>query len=293
MSKDIKNYGRSVRDRLLTISKEEGIPYQTILTRYIQERLLYRVSQSDFKDNFFLKGGALLYAHNQLKPRPTKDLDFLGHHINNETDFIKAVFSKIASFPCPEDGVIFNTEKMEATNITEEKDYHGVRLSIPAELDSIRQNITMDVGFGDVVTPGPQLLDYPGLLNTVPPVSILAYSLETVVAEKFEAMISLSYDNSRMKDFFDLYRIFSAQTLDDTILGEAISNTFHNRGTAYVEEHPVFTGEFFNNAIKITQWKAFLRKIKNKEQLEFAEVGNLITAKLKPYWNVGINANKE
>ena len=84
--REIKNYGRSVKDRLLTVSIESGIPYMTILVRYIQERLLYRLAQSEYCNNFFLKGGALLYAFNQEKARPTKDIDFLGTHISNDSD---------------------------------------------------------------------------------------------------------------------------------------------------------------------------------------------------------------
>ena len=202
MTKEIKNYGRSVKARLLTLSKESGIPYMTILVRYIQERLLYRVAQSEYRANFFLKGGALLYAFNQEKARPTKDIDFLGTHINNDGEYIKSIFAQIAAVPCNEDGIIFDSDSIEVEDITQDKEYHGLRLTIMASMDSVRQRISMDIGFGDVVTPGPQDLDYPLLLENVPGVSILAYSLETVVAEKFEAMISISVNNSRMKDFF-------------------------------------------------------------------------------------------
>ena len=106
MTKEIKNYGRSVKARLLTLSKESGIPYMTILVRYIQERLLYRVAQSEYRANFFLKGGALLYAFNQEKARPTKDIDFLGIHININGEYIKSVFAQIAAVPCEEDGIL-------------------------------------------------------------------------------------------------------------------------------------------------------------------------------------------
>ena len=210
--KEIKDYGKSVRTRLLTVSKESGIPYMTILVRYLQERLLYRVSQSEFKENFYLKGGALLYAFHQEKARPTKDIDFLGTHISNDRDYIKAVFAKIAEVPCDEDGVKFVADSIEVIDITQEKKYHGARLTMTAHLDTVRQQISMDIGFGDVVTPGPQDLTYPLLLENIPAVSLLAYSLETVVAEKFEAMISLSVNNSRMKDFYDLYRILDDAT---------------------------------------------------------------------------------
>lgn len=126
----------------------------------------------------------------------------MGTHINNDGEYIKSIFAQIAAVPCNEDGIIFDSDSIEVEDITQDKEYHGLRLTIMASMDSVRQRISMDIGFGDVVTPGPQDLDYPLLLENVPGVSILAYSLETVVAEKFEAMISLSVNNSRMKDFF-------------------------------------------------------------------------------------------
>ena len=286
MSKEIKNYGRSVKTKLLTLSKESGIPYMTILVRYFQERLLYKVAHSDYKNNFLLKGGALLYAFGQEKARPTKDIDFLGRHINNDREYVKAVFSEIASVTCETDGVVFDADSIEVMDITQEKEYHGVRLTILAMLESIRQTISMDIGFGDVVTPGPKHLEYPLLLESVPEVEILAYSLETVVAEKFEAMISLSVNNSRMKDFFDVYRILKEGNLDEEVLKEAVKNTFENRGTGYVEGHPLFGDEFFKDPIRTSRWNGFLKSIRTKEQIAFEEVGEVIQEKMKGYWEI-------
>ena len=284
MTKTVKNYGKSVRTRLLNLSKEEGIPFMTLLVRYLQERLLYRVSQSTFHDNLYLKGGALLYAHQQEKSRPTKDIDFLGRHINNDSDFVKSVFCKIVSIPCETDGVVFDGEHIEAVNITEDKEYHGVRLTILAALDTIRQKISIDIGFGDVVVPMPQSLDYPVLLKDVPKVSVLAYSLETVVAEKFEAMISLSVDNSRMKDFFDVSRILTTGDVNPLLLQEAITHTFKNRGTVYKENHPLFEAAFYENEKRQIQWRAFLRNIKWTDPVTLGEVGTVIIEGLMPYW---------
>lgn len=282
--KEIKNYGKSVRARLLTVSKESRVPYMTILVRYLQERLLYRVSQSEFKENFYLKGGALLYAFNQEKARPTKDIDFLGIHISNDRDYIKAVFAKIALVSCEEDGVTYDAETIEVVDITQEKKYHGARLAMTAHLDTVRQQISMDIGFGDVVTPGPQNLSYPLLLENVPGVNVLAYSLETVVAEKFEAMISLSVNNSRMKDFYDLYRILGDGEWDSVILGEAVRNTFANRKTTFVENHPLFSDEFYLDAGRIARWNGFLKGINSKELIPFAETGKRIKESLLHYW---------
>ena len=282
--KEIKNYGKSVRTRLLTVSKESGIPYMTVLVRYFQERLLYRVSQSEFKENFYLKGGALLYAFNQEKARPTKDIDFLGAHISNDRDYIKAVFTKIAEVPCDVDGVSYDVDTIEVIDITQEKKYHGARLTMLAHLDTVLQQISMDIGFGDIVTPGPQDLSYPLLLENLPGVNLLAYSLETVVAEKFEAMISLSVNNSRMKDFYDLYKILNDGNWDSEVLGEAVRNPFANRKTLYIENHPLFDDEFYSDTNRIARWNGFLKSIKSKEQIPFAETGKSIKAFLWTYW---------
>lgn len=282
--KEIKNYGKSVKTRLLTVANESSIPYMTILVRYLHERFLYRVSQSEYKENFYLKGGALLYAFNQEKARPTKDIDFLGTHISNDKEYIKGIFAEIAAMPCKEDGVIFDGDSIEVVDITQEKKYHGARLTMTAHLDSVRQQISMDIGFGDIVTPGPQELSYPLLLENVPSVDILAYSLETVVAEKFEAMISLSVNNSRMKDFFDIYRILESGDFKADVLAEAVQNTFRNRNTVYVENHPLFSDNFYNDKNRIARWKGFLKTIKSKEDIAFEEIGKRIKSNLWEYW---------
>ena len=146
-----KNYGKSVRAKLLNISKAEKLGYQLIVIRYIQERLLYRLSQSRFREKLFLKGGALLYAHEQFRARPTLDIDFLGDKISRDKEFVKMAFEEICAVSCPEDGVTFDTESISAEEITVNKEYHGIRLHVTARLDTIRQVISMDIGFGDVI----------------------------------------------------------------------------------------------------------------------------------------------
>jgi hypothetical protein len=147
-----KYYGKSIRSKLLNISKEENVFHQTILTRYFQERLLYRMSQTRYRSNFYLKGGALMYAYERFAARPTLDIDFLGNNISNEGKTIAAAFREICPVPFEEDGITFDTDHITTKNITEFKDYYGVRLSIPVKMDSIAQILTMDIGFGDVVT---------------------------------------------------------------------------------------------------------------------------------------------
>lgn len=279
-----KNYGKSIRTKLLNVAKKENIFYQTILTRYFQERLLYRMSQTRYRNNFYLKGGALMYAYERFAARPTLDIDFLGNNISNEGTSIIAAFKEICSVPFEEDGVIFDVEHITAQNITEFKDYHGIRLSIPVKMDSIAQVLTMDIGFGDVVTPSPVNLDFPILLEHLPCANILAYSLETVIAEKMHAIIDLADQSSRMKDYYDLHRILKEEKYDPEVLQEAIIRTFENRHTPYDENTMFFRKDFGINQQMEARWKAFMRKITKVTDLSFSEVVGFIQETLRPYW---------
>lgn len=286
MSKDIvKNYGKSIRSKLLNIAKEENTFYQTVLTRYFQERLLYRISQTRYRNNFYLKGGALMYAYERFAARPTLDIDFLGNNISNEGESIVKAFKEICSVPYEEDGVTFDVEQITDQNITEFKDYHGIRLSIPVRMDTISQVMTMDIGFGDVVTPKPVDLDYPILLEHLQSAKILAYSLETVIAEKLHAVVDLADQSSRMKDYYDLYTILHNEKFDADVLQEAIIRTFENRHTPYDDNTMFFRKEFSENQQMQVRWQAFIKKITKNTELAFAEVVTYIQEKLQPYWD--------
>lgn len=282
--KQVKNYGHSVRAKLLNISNEQNIPFQKLLPRYFQERLLYRLSISQFKVNFVLKGGALLYAHERWNARPTVDIDFLGQQISRSIDNIKSVFAEIADITIPEDGVTFDTDTITADEITLDKEYNGVRINMIAHLDTINQPVSMDIGFGDIITPSAESLDYPALISDMGEANVLAYSLETVVAEKFEAMIALSTSNSRMKDFFDVYRILIGGKVRLDVLKEAINSTFANRGTVLYPAHALFSADFFNDESRKAFWTGFLRKIKWPEAIDFREIGSIIRTHLMPIY---------
>ena len=265
--KEIHNYGCSIKAKLLNISRSEKQGYQMLVTRYLQERLLYRLSISRYHDRFFLKGGALLYAHERFLARPTLDIDFTESHIDNDKENIKKIFAEICAIPYEQDGVIFHTDTLRSDDIAIEKKY-------PA----------MDIGFGDVITPHPSELDYPNLIDGFPDTNILAYSLETIIAEKFQTMISRAEANSRMKDFYDLYTILKGGKYDRNILSEAIKATFENRQTAYLDNHIVFSPDFTNNSDLNTRWSAFMRKLKISQELTFPTVMKYIQSELKPYW---------
>lgn len=284
-----KNYGKSVKTRLLNLMNETGYKYMYLLARYFNERLLYRVSVSQYKDNFLLKGGSLLYAMDGLNARPTIDVDFMAERISRDREFLTKVFQEILGIVCDEDGVTFDTENITMEPITVEKKYPGTRFFFTAHMDSIIHKMSVDIGFGDVVTPYPASIDFPLLLPNIPSVNLQAYSLETVIAEKFHTMLDRDEYNSRMKDFFDCYQLLTKRQLDDETLYDAIKATFNNRELEYNPELKLFTAEFVNDANRQMQWKLFLRKIQWKEELSFNVVMQVITDRLKPmaekYWN--------
>lgn len=279
------SYAQSIKARLLNMADGDNKKYQQLIVRFFHERLLFRLSKSKYRERFILKGGTLLYAFEEFIPRPTLDIDFMGRLIDNDRTNILTAFKKIASISYPEDGITFHTETLTADDITVEKKYPGVRISIAANIGSYRQNLTFDIGFGDVIVPKPQELEYPTLFDAMDEPDILAYSLETVIAEKFQTMIDRGRFNSRMKDYFDIYRIFSVHHFDKTLLSEAIKATFENRGTEFVEGHDFFSEDFAKDAILNQQWKNYIRKMK-LDLPSFPEIHNSISNWLMPYWRM-------
>jgi predicted nucleotidyltransferase component of viral defense system len=282
---EIKDYGKSNRTKLLNLSRQtNGADYNLILLRFVQERFLYRLSLSAYRENFFLKGGALLFAHERFAARPTRDMDFLGDHISRDKENIKRIMHEICSIECEEDGMTFECGEDEIwlEDITVEKEYNGTRVHMTAHMDTIVQQFSIDVGFGDVIVPQPAQLDYPLLIEGLPAVNVEAYSLETVVAEKFQTMIDRGTINSRMKDFFDVYTILKADKVDEALLKEAVAEVFANRGTEMDADNVVFSDGFAQDGMRQTMWKAYLKKIKYKDELPFTEVMDVVRERLQP-----------
>ena len=282
---EIKDYGKSNRTKLLNLSRQtKGADYNLILLRFVQERFLYRLSLSAYRENFFLKGGALLFAHERFAARPTRDMDFLGDHISRDKENIKRIMHEICSIECEEDGMTFECGEDEIwlEDITVEKEYNGTRVHMTAHMDTIVQQFSIDVGFGDVIVPQPAQLDYPLLIEGLPAVNVEAYSLETVVAEKFQTMIDRGTINSRMKDFFDVYTILKADKVDDALLKEAVVEVFANRGTQMDADNVVFSEDFVQDETRQNMWKVYLKRIKYKDELSFPEVMDVIRERLQP-----------
>jgi len=255
---EIKNIAHSVRAKLLRISKQEGRRHEWTLLRYCQERLLYRLSISPYKDRFILKGGLFFLAHHMTPLRPTRDMDLLSRTVLPSGVDLIALFREITRIPCPEDGVRF-TSNLSGMAIKEDADYEGFRLLIPCELGTLRERLQIDIGYGDTIVPGPVPKDFPVLL-THPVPRIQAYSTESVIAEKFQAMVFLGSLNSRLKDFYDIHFLAQNQPFQKGTLRQAIETTFRQRRTDLENRRRVFSSEFMTDAQREKDWRRFLER---------------------------------
>ena len=272
----------SIRARLKNIADKERKPFDFILMLYFVERLLFRLSLSRYSDQFVLKGGLLLYLIMNEKARATKDIDLLAKETASNLDTLRKIFADIASTKS-DDAVTCDTDSITTERIKEDADYEGVRIKITAHLGNMRKSLQFDIGFGDVVVPKPETLEYPTLLDMDKPI-IKAYSKESVIAEKFEAMLYLAELNSRMKDFYDIYSLCTSFDFDGRVLYEAILQTITRRGTNTPNNPTVLSIDFANNKDKAIQWGAFKRRTGVGDNVDFTEVVKMIGAFLKPVY---------
>ncbi|MDI1352413.1 MAG: nucleotidyl transferase AbiEii/AbiGii toxin family protein [bacterium] len=254
-----KNIGESVRSRLRNIAVKEGSDFNAILTRYALERVLYRIGESEYSNQFLLKGALLFNLWYDMPHRPTKDMDLLGFGDNNLA-YIKQTFSKICSISV-DDGINFLSESVSVETIKKEEGYTGARVELFGELAKAKIKIQIDIGYGDAVTPGPIDAHYPVLLSEFPAPKIRTYPIYTVIAEKLHAIALLGMANSRLKDYLDLYVLLTNEQLDNQVLAKAILATFTRRGMILPEALPIgLTDEFANDPTRVSMWNAFLRK---------------------------------
>lgn len=269
----------SLQMRLKTYSKQHQKTHQFTLIRFFQERLLYRLSQSKYRDNFLLKGGALVYVLGTEESRYTKDIDLLLTKLESNQSKLREIFKEICQIQVA-DGVRFN-EAIAVDSIQKEGQYNGTRIRIICSLGNIKHNLQIDIGVGDYVTPGPQEIEYPTLLDDLDKPRLKAYSIETLVSEKFEAMIALGDYNSRYKDFYDIYHF--VERCNSSVLKDAITNTFFRRETPIIDNHPVFEQSFYEDQKRLKQWQLFLTK-NQLSIIPFDLVMNKIIKFLKPIY---------
>ncbi len=267
--KQIKNMAFSVKERLKNIAQSKNIRFDDILQFYAMERVLFRLSISDHADKFILKGALLFKLWRDDSFRPTRDIDLLGTTDNSEQN-IKNIFENILTTVVEDDGLVFLPETVETMLIKEDADYHGVRVSFKGILDTAKINMQVDVGFNDIIYPEPDSVEFPVILNFSNP-KIRSYTKESVIAEKFEAMTQLGNQNSRMKDFYDIWIMSHSFDFDIRQLSEAVKITFDHRKTDLYANIIAFSDEF--PELKQIQWKAFLNKIRQNDLSEsFREI---------------------
>lgn len=248
----------SVNDRLKSLCLKTGKTMEEMLVAYGLERTIYRISKSRYVDNFTLKGGIFLYAlFDGNFVRTTTDIDLLAQKISNRVEDMLSVFAEIFSMDA-DDPLRFDLDTLKVIPITEFKDYHGVNLSILAYLDRTRINVSVDVGFDDIIYPERVEMDFPVVLSDESP-HIYAYSLYSCVAEKFEAIVSLGYDNSRFKDFYDLYVLIHQYDFDGKALANAIEETFKRRNTP-LNDIVAFESGFAYDPLRQSRWNSFVKK---------------------------------
>ena len=284
MTKDrlIKQLDASVRQRLMNKARDQGEGFDLVLLRYALERLLYRLCQSPHRNQFVLKGAMLFQIWSGLVHRPTRDLDLLGKGVPLLPDY-ERVFRDVCQQPVEEDGLEFRAATVKAERMKEDEEYEGIRIKLEARLGAARIPIQIDIGFGDAITPGPSEITYPTLLEFPAP-QIKAYPRETVVAEKYQAMVMLGIANSRMKDFYDVWTLARQFEFAGRMLQQAIKATFDKRATDLPQSPPLaLTAEFTQDQQKRTQWNAFLRKGKLDAQgLSLGDVTGVISDFILP-----------
>ena len=281
MAKVVKNITASVHQRLFNQAKESSRPFGELLQYFAIERFIYRLSKSLHADKFILKGALMFSAWCGPASRPTMDIDLLGT-IDKRLEVIIAAIRDACLMQVEADGISFDAESIEAARITEGAEYRGVRVRVRGNLGNARISIQIDIGFGDVIVPEPCSIAYPTLLDFPAP-ELKGYTMESTIAEKFQAMVKLGILNSRMKDFYDIWLLSIIFDFKGKIMAEAVEKTFEKRSTAVTLEAALFDPSFGKDESKDVQWRAFLRKSRliNAPQ-SFLEIVDAVKLYLEP-----------
>jgi predicted nucleotidyltransferase component of viral defense system len=280
MREPLRNIGASVRARLQNVARERHQTFQQVLTFYVLERLLYRLSQTKYRDRFALKGAMLITKWFADPLRPTQDLDLLGFG-DADTASMVSTFREICAVPF-DDAVVFDVEAVEIDRVREELEYGGLRIKTNATVDGARVRVVVDIGFGDATEPGLTEMDLPVLLDFPTP-HLRAYARETVIAEKFQALVMLGRTTSRMKDLYDIWVLSRTYEFKGDGLARAIAATFARRKTEIPSEPPdALTPTFAADPAKIQQWNSFAEDVAFQPG-SLADVVRDLAAFLMPY----------
>ena len=278
------NAAASIRSRLLSRAKAEGTEFQLFLDRYACERFLYRLGESEVRDQCILKGASLLALWMDEPYRATRDVDLLAFGANDE-ETVRYVMEAICGVSCPEDGMALDISTLKISAIRDGQRYGGQRATLVALLGNAKCNVQVDFGFGDVVVPGPEEAQLPTLIDGVPAPFLCTYPQVSSIAEKFEAMVQLGTVNSRMKDFYDVWALSETFVFAGPELQEAVARCFDRRGTPWSAELPeALTLAFYSNPRLQDYWTAYGHHgaLLRLPPSAFEEIGNRIQSFLGP-----------
>jgi len=254
----MKNVAASVLARLRNISKSSGAPFQQVLQQYAIERFLYRISKSTHAQGVVLKGALLLKTIGIQGARPTMDIDMLRKGKADQASLV-ALVKDCATLEVEPDGLIYIADSAVAEEITKISEYKGTRIRMDARIDNVRLKIQIDFGVGDIMVPGPRMIEYPVFLDS-DTIRLLAYPVESAIAEKLQAMVALGNANSRMKDFYDVWIYSNHLDFNTDTLLKAIDATFKNRETPVPAKEFEALSRRFAEQHRV-QWNAFVKKI--------------------------------
>ena len=280
----IKNMGHSVNARLKHIASAQKVSFDYLLLRYAYERFLYRLGQSVHASRFVLKGASAFSVWFGPMFRVTRDTDLLCHG-NPAPEHLIQCFRDICETEVHDDGIRFDASSITSSEIKKDAKYRGTRIMFNAWIHQAKAAMQFDIGFGDSVYPEAEFQEYPKILDDFEPPNILVYPRYTVVAEKLEAIVSLGMLNSRLKDYFDLWLLSERFDFDYLLLKQAIARTFQRRESELPKEVPIgLTSDFFLDAIKQSQWRAFLRKVAPEQRPDNLQSAvERIVAFLRPF----------
>ena len=271
----------SVLAKLKNKAKASGISYQQCLQLFFQEEFLRRLAGSKYAENFVLKGGLFIYTLTNFESRATVDVDFLMRGLNNDLARMDEIIAEILAVDTGNDFVTFKAGKTEP--IAVQRKYHGVSTQVTGYIKNVRVPFIVDIGVGDVIIPHAQRRNIQTQLEGYEKPEILTYSLESTIAEKFDAILQRFELTGRMKDFYDIYYLSRAFDFDGLKLQTAIQETLHNRGTAYEEDSFDRVLALAEDADMQTKWRYFLKTLGNPD-MPFAEIIVGIQQFLSPVW---------
>lgn len=289
MAKSSQSNAYPIHQRLLSKARSANRPFNEVLQYYAMEKFLLRMSKLPNAEDFVLKGALLLRATGISEIRPTRDIDVLKYGSSAISD-IKDIFAECCRIEIEGDGLEFDPDSVEGEEIRVQEAYDGVRVKVRGNLGNARITIQIDIGFGDTITPGPLWVEYPAIFDEDRP-RIQAYTLESSIAEKYQAMVSLDMANGRMKDFYDIYFLSEHQSFEGERLQKAIKATFERRETDIPAEIPTaLTQRFYENEDKVRMWKAFIDKISDEQMPK--ELEKVVKRLRKFLWPVTEAINK-